>query len=62
LQKQDQKAVIQFKLYDSNTNEGIKHVTYFITIEKDGKKLLSDWFHDHKGDLKIQIHDRKIQI
>src|ERR671939_170788 len=37
----DQKAVIQFKLFDSNTREGIKHVTYFITIEKDGKKLLS---------------------
>jgi len=24
-------------------------------IEKDGKKLLSDWFHDHKGDLKIEM-------
>jgi hypothetical protein len=30
-------------------------VTYYITIEKDGKKLLSDWFHDHKGDLKIEM-------
>jgi hypothetical protein len=30
-------------------------VTYFITIEKDGKKLLSDWFYDHKGDLKIEM-------
>ena len=49
LQTQDQKAVIQFKLFDSNTREGIKHVTYFITIEKDGKKLLSNWFHDHNG-------------
>jgi hypothetical protein len=55
LQKQNQKPVIQFKLYDSATNEGYKHVTYFISIEKDGKKLLSDWFHDHKGDLKIEM-------
>src|SRR5215207_2969491 len=50
-----QKPIIQFKLYDPATKEGFKHVTYFITIEKDGKKLLSDWFHDHKGDLKIEM-------
>jgi hypothetical protein len=55
LQQQNQKPVIQFKLYDPNTDKGYKHVTYFITIEKDGKKLLSDWFHDHKGDLKIEM-------
>jgi hypothetical protein len=55
LQKQNQKPIVQFKLYDPATEEGFKHVTYFITIEKDGKKLLSDWFHDHKGDLKIEL-------
>lgn len=55
LQNQSQKPIIQFKLYDPTTKEGFKHVTYYITIEKDGKKLLSDWFHDHKGDLKIEM-------
>jgi len=55
LQKQNQKPVIQFKLYDPTTKEGFEHVTYFIAIEKDGKKLISDWFHDHKGDLKIEM-------
>jgi hypothetical protein len=55
LKNQNQEPVIQFKLYDPSTNQGYKHVTYFITIEKDGKKLLSDWFHDHKGDLKIEM-------
>src|ERR687898_706727 len=55
LQKQNQKPIVQFKLYDPATEEGFPHVTYFITIEKDGKKLLSDWFHDHKGDLKIEM-------
>ena len=59
---QDQKAVIQFKLFDSNTREGIKHVTYFITIEKDGKKLLSNWFHDHNGDLRIQIRPKNTDL
>jgi hypothetical protein len=55
LESQNQKPIIQFKLYDPTTKEGYKHVTYYITIEKDGKKLLSDWFHDHKGDLKIEM-------
>src|SRR5918995_900146 len=55
LKSQNQKPIIQFKLYDPTTKEGYKHVTYYITIEKDGKKLLSDWFHDHKGDLKIEM-------
>src|SRR5919107_372066 len=62
LQTQDQKAVIQFKLFDSNTREGIKHVTYFITIEKDGKKLLSNWFHDHNGDLRLQIRPKNTDL
>lgn len=55
LQKQNQKPIIQFKLYDPTTKEGFKHVTYYVTIEKDGKRLLSDLFHDHKGDLKIEM-------
>src|SRR5687767_11280369 len=55
LKSQDQKPIIQFKLYDPTTKEGYKHVTYYVTIEKDGKKLLSDWFHDHKGDLKLEM-------
>ena len=55
LQNQSQKPIIQFKLYDPSTKEGFKHVTYYITIDKDGKKLLSDWFHDDKGDLKIEM-------
>ncbi|MDQ3838997.1 MAG: hypothetical protein M3297_06985, partial [Thermoproteota archaeon] len=61
LKNQNQEPVIQFKLYDPSTNEGYKHVTYFITIEKDGKKLISDWFHDHKGDLKIEMKPSKAE-
>jgi hypothetical protein len=61
LQNQNQKPIIQFKLYDPTTKEGYNHVTYDITIEKDGKKLLSDWFHDHKGDLKIQMKPQNIE-
>ena len=42
LEKLNQKPIVQFKLYDPATEEGFKHVTYFITIEKDGKQLISD--------------------
>lgn len=51
----NQKPVIEFRLFDSITNSSFSHVTYFVTIEKDGKKLLSDWFHDHAGILRIQV-------
>ena len=42
IQDQAQKPTVQFKLLDSKTNQTFKEVTYFITIEKDGKTLLSD--------------------
>jgi hypothetical protein len=61
LLNQNQKPIIQFKLYDPTTKEGFKHVTYYITIEKDGKKLISDWFHDHMGDLKIEMKPSDIE-
>jgi hypothetical protein len=55
LTNKTQKPLIEFMLSDSNTNKSFSHVTYFITIEKEGKKLLSDWFHDHAGILRIQM-------
>lgn len=55
---QSQKPVIQFRLFDSTTNKSLNHVTYLITIEKGGKRLLTDWFHDHTGDLRIQMNPR----
>ena len=55
---QGQKPTIEFRLFDSSTNQSLKHVTYFITIEKGDKKLLTNWFHDHIGDLRIQMNPR----
>ena len=51
-----QKPVVEFRLFDSNTNKSFSHVTYYIIIEKDDKRLLADLFHDHNGDLRIQIN------
>jgi len=55
LQSSKQKPIIEFRLFDSNSNKSFSHVNYFITIDKNGKALLSDWFHSHNGDLGIQI-------
>ena len=51
-----QKPTIEFRLFDSGTNQSFSHVTYYIIVEKDGKRLLYDLFHDHDGNLKIQIN------
>ena len=51
-----QKPTVEFRLFDSNSNESFTHVTYYIILEKDGKRLLADIFHDHNGDLKIQMN------
>jgi hypothetical protein len=51
-----QKPTVEFRLFDSNTNQSFSHVTYYVILEKDGKRLLSDIFHDHNGDFKIQIN------
>jgi len=53
---QGQKPTVEFRLFDSNTNQSFSHVTYYVILEKDGKRLLSDMFHDHNGDLKIKVN------
>ena len=50
-----QNPLTEFRLSDSNTNQSFSHVTYCITIEKDGKVLLSNWFHAHNGNLGLKI-------
>ena len=52
-----QKPTVEFRLFDSNTNQSFSHVTYYIVVEdKIGKRLLADMFHDHNGDLKMEIN------
>src|SRR5919199_6620282 len=53
---QGQKPTVQFRLFDSNTNQSFSHVTYYVILEKDGKRLLSNMFHDHNGDLILQVN------
>ncbi|MDQ4073827.1 MAG: hypothetical protein M3162_05915, partial [Thermoproteota archaeon] len=58
IQEQAQRPEIQFRLYDNQTDQNFKEVTYFITIEKDGKTLLSDWFFNPNGNLTLQMQPR----
>ena len=58
IQKQSQKPEILFRLYDSKTNQTFKEVTYYITIEKNGEQLMSNWFYDPNGDLTIQMQPK----
>jgi hypothetical protein len=53
--KGGQTPLIQFRLSDTATNETLKHVTYLIEIEKNGKRLLLDTFHSHTGNLGIKM-------
>ena len=50
-----QKPILEFRLFDSNTNKSFTHVTYYIIIEKNSKRLLAGFFHSHNGDLRIRI-------
>src|SRR5947207_3766928 len=36
--EEGQKPAIEFRLFDSNTNQSFSHVTYYIILEKDGKR------------------------
>jgi hypothetical protein len=58
IQDQAQAPEIQFRLYENQSDQNFKEVTYYITIEKDGKTLLSDWFFNPDGNLTLQMQPR----
>jgi len=49
-------AFFELKLFDAKTDETIKFVSYFITVEKDGKLLMRDLFQSSQGPLKLKIN------
>jgi hypothetical protein len=36
----------------------IPHVTFFVSISKDGTSVFKEWFHDHEGDLPFTIRPK----
>lgn len=53
------KKSFTLRLFDAKNNKTIEHVSYFITVQKDGKLLMRDLFHSHQGTLKIKINSRE---
>jgi len=51
-----EKAFFELRLFDTKTDETIKFVSYFITVEKDGQLLMRDLFHSPEGPLKLKIN------
>jgi hypothetical protein len=49
-------AFFELRLFDTKTDENIKFVSYFITVEKDDQLLMRDLFHSPDGPLKFKIN------
>lgn len=49
-------AFFELRLFDAKTDENIKFVSYFLTVEKDDKLLMRDLFHSPIGPLKLKIN------
>ncbi|CAN5873883.1 hypothetical protein BH23THE1_BH23THE1_28130 [soil metagenome] len=58
IREQAQRPEIQFRMYENQSDQNFKEVTYYITINKDDKTLLSDWFYNPNGNLTIQMQPR----
>jgi hypothetical protein len=56
-QGEDVMMTIGFR--DEGKNENIQHVTFRMDISKDGKHILSDFFHDHSDEGKLMFKDKR---
>ena len=52
-----QNAVMQISFDDENSKKKVSHVTFRMDISKDGKHILSEFFHSHQGDVRISFKD-----
>ena len=46
---------VLLRLYETNTQATISHVTYLVEISQDGKQLLKERFHDDTSNLSIKV-------
>ena len=46
---------ISLRLFDSDTDAIIEHVTFEFELKKDGKQIFKEIFHDELGNLKIKV-------
>ncbi len=51
--KTDQDAEMKIGFTDERANKGVNHVTFILDVSKDGRKILSEFFHSHEGPLNL---------
>ena len=51
-------VLITIGFLDEGKNANIQHVTFRMDISKDGKHILSDFFHDHNGEVRLMFKDK----
>jgi hypothetical protein len=51
--KTDQDAEMKIGFMDERAKKGVNHVTLRMDISKDGRKILSEFFHSHEGPLNL---------
>ena len=53
---------LELKLFDAKTGTTIKHTSFFVTVDKEGKLLMRNLFHAHSGDLTIKIQPTDLSV
>jgi hypothetical protein len=51
-------VLMKIGFLDERKNKNIQHVTFRMDISKDGNHILSDFFHDHNGEVRLMFKDR----
>jgi hypothetical protein len=52
-----QNVEMRFSFDDEYAKKKVSHVTFRMDISKDGKHILSEFFHSHQGDVRISFKD-----
>jgi hypothetical protein len=56
--KQGEDVLMTIRFLDEGKSENIQHVTIRMDISKDGKHIISDFFHDHNGEVKLMFKNK----
>ena len=52
---EESEKYISLRLFDANTDAIIEHVTFEFELQKDGKQIFKEIFHDELGNLSIKV-------
>ena len=48
---------VKVSFVDENAKKNVNHVTLRMDISKDGKRVLSEFFHSHEGEINLWFRD-----